>query len=145
MVEDRNMQEIFRWFLINFNLWRWSCACVGIDNWVNIHTLCGKNAEIFNARPCDKYSNHWASKRLNKHDGCKKKSHFPIVCRFSLSFVHRNLISVFCTLTSRKGRQELARHVAELASWLWRRGTAGVRRRRKRQGEKWRCIQEVDT
>ena len=20
--------------LINFNLWRWSCACVGIDNWV---------------------------------------------------------------------------------------------------------------
>ena len=22
------------WFLINFNLWRWSCACVGIDNWV---------------------------------------------------------------------------------------------------------------
>ena len=25
---------VFRWFLINFNLWRWSCACVGIDNWV---------------------------------------------------------------------------------------------------------------
>ena len=21
--------------LINFNLWRWSCACVGTDNWVN--------------------------------------------------------------------------------------------------------------
>ena len=22
------------WLLINFNPWRWSCACVGIDNWV---------------------------------------------------------------------------------------------------------------
>ena len=21
-------------FLINFNLWRWSCACVGVNNWV---------------------------------------------------------------------------------------------------------------
>ena len=27
-------RSFFRWFLINFNLWRWSCACVGIDNWV---------------------------------------------------------------------------------------------------------------
>ena len=27
-------RSLFRWFLINFNLWRWSRACVGIDNWV---------------------------------------------------------------------------------------------------------------
>ena len=33
VVEDRNMYEFFRWFLIHFNLWR-SCACVGSDNWV---------------------------------------------------------------------------------------------------------------
>ena len=27
-------RSFFRWFLINFNLWRWSCACVGIDKWI---------------------------------------------------------------------------------------------------------------
>ena len=32
---------VFRWFLINFNLCRWSCACVGIDNWA--HLMCLRN------------------------------------------------------------------------------------------------------
>ena len=27
------------WFLINFKLWCWSCACVGIDNWVILATV----------------------------------------------------------------------------------------------------------
>ena len=31
--------EFLNGFLINFNLWRWSCACVGVNNWVIIH-LC---------------------------------------------------------------------------------------------------------
>jgi hypothetical protein len=107
------------------------------NNTKHIRTLCGQNAEIFNVRLRGKYSNHWAPKLLNKYDGCKKKSlpnRMPLFSKLRPSKFNISILQA--NLSQRQRETEgLMRHVAELASWLWRRGTAGVRRRSKRRGE----------